>query len=104
VYFRNLIWQLPPSEFSDLACSHRLDTCYCSARNMDHHTYAKSGSKKCKQQPQHVLAAPTATIFAFLHFCTFAGSAEEKRNLVVQRIAADELFSRYSPKHAEPWK
>ncbi|XP_016976980.1 uncharacterized protein LOC108042969 [Drosophila rhopaloa] len=45
---------------------------------MDHHTYAKSGSKKW--------------------------SAEEKRELVVQRIAADELFSRYSPKHAEPWK
>ncbi|XP_017110801.1 uncharacterized protein LOC108134848 [Drosophila elegans] len=45
---------------------------------MDHHTYAKSGSKKW--------------------------SAEEKRDLVVQRIAADELFSRYSPKHAEPWK
>ncbi|EDV46688.1 uncharacterized protein LOC6550307 [Drosophila erecta] len=45
---------------------------------MDHHTYAKSGSKKW--------------------------STEEKRDLVVQRIAADELFSRYSPKHAEPWK
>ncbi|XP_016998246.2 uncharacterized protein [Drosophila takahashii] len=45
---------------------------------MDHHTYAKSGSKKW--------------------------SADEKRDLVVQRIAADELFSRYSPKHAEPWK
>ncbi|KAH8342238.1 hypothetical protein KR059_010172 [Drosophila kikkawai] len=45
---------------------------------MDHHTYAKSGSKKW--------------------------SAEEKRQLVVQRIAADELFSKYSPKHAEPWK
>ncbi|KAH8280751.1 hypothetical protein KR054_009233 [Drosophila jambulina] len=45
---------------------------------MDHHTYAKSGSKKW--------------------------SAEEKRQLVEQRIAADELFSKYSPKHAEPWK
>ncbi|XP_017050349.1 uncharacterized protein LOC108094317 [Drosophila ficusphila] len=45
---------------------------------MDHHTYAKCGSKKW--------------------------SAEEKRELVAQRIAADELFSRYSPKHAEPWK
>ncbi|XP_016949539.1 uncharacterized protein LOC108024200 [Drosophila biarmipes] len=45
---------------------------------MDHHTYAKSGSKKW--------------------------TAEEKRELVAQRIAADELFSRYSPKHAEPWK
>ncbi|KAH8244593.1 hypothetical protein KR038_001575, partial [Drosophila bunnanda] len=45
---------------------------------MDHHTYAKSGSKKW--------------------------SAEEKRQLVLQRIAADELFSKYSPKHPEPWK
>ncbi|XP_016937059.2 uncharacterized protein [Drosophila suzukii] len=45
---------------------------------MDHHTYAKSGSKKW--------------------------TADEKRDLVAQRIAADELFSRYSPKHAEPWK
>ncbi|KAH8366939.1 hypothetical protein KR200_005371 [Drosophila serrata] len=45
---------------------------------MDHHTYAKSGSKKW--------------------------SAEEKHQLVEQRIAADELFSKYSPKHAEPWK
>ncbi|XP_068154419.1 uncharacterized protein [Drosophila tropicalis] len=45
---------------------------------MDHHTYAKSGSKKW--------------------------SAAEKRDLVVQRIAADEIFSKYSPKHGEPWK
>jgi len=36
--------------------------------------------------------------------CTFSGTADEKRDLVAQRIAADELFSRYSPKHAEPWK
>ncbi|EDW86356.1 uncharacterized protein Dwil_GK15536 [Drosophila willistoni] len=45
---------------------------------MDHHTYAKSGSKKW--------------------------SAAEKRELVVQRIASDEIFSKYSPKHGEPWK
>ncbi|XP_017088262.2 uncharacterized protein [Drosophila bipectinata] len=45
---------------------------------MEHHTYAKTGSKKW--------------------------SAQEKRELVEQRIAADDLFSKYSPRHPEPWK
>ncbi|XP_064555435.1 uncharacterized protein LOC135440277 [Drosophila montana] len=45
---------------------------------MDHHTYAKSGSKKW--------------------------SVEEKRLLVTKRIEAEDLFSKYSSKQAEPWK
>ncbi|XP_034100568.1 uncharacterized protein LOC117565531 [Drosophila albomicans] len=45
---------------------------------MEHHTYAKSGSKKW--------------------------SAEEKRLLVTKRIEAEDLFSKYSSKQAEPWK
>ncbi|KAM8719416.1 hypothetical protein ACLKA7_012038 [Drosophila subpalustris] len=45
---------------------------------MEHHTYAKSGSKKW--------------------------SADEKRRLVTKRIEAEDLFSKYSSKQAEPWK
>ncbi|XP_017872309.1 PREDICTED: uncharacterized protein LOC108619976 [Drosophila arizonae] len=45
---------------------------------MEHHTYAKSGSKKW--------------------------SVEEKRQLVTKRIEAEDLFSKYSSKQTEPWK
>jgi len=33
-----------------------------------------------------------------------SGSAEEKRLLVTKRIEAEDLFSKYSSKQAEPWK
>ncbi|XP_030379080.1 uncharacterized protein LOC115627520 [Scaptodrosophila lebanonensis] len=45
---------------------------------MEHHTYAKSGSKKW--------------------------SVEEKRQLVMQRIAHDDLFSKHSPTNIDAWK
>ncbi|XP_017064882.1 uncharacterized protein LOC108103768 [Drosophila eugracilis] len=45
---------------------------------MEHHSYAKSGSKKW--------------------------SNEEKHILVEKRIASEDVFSRFSPKHLEPWK